>query len=354
MSRMMDDIAGEPEQLARSLAYAFGEGAPALQAAADALIEAGQIVIAGIGASWHAGMAMQAMLLRRGRAAVLVDASELMTIDRLPEDLALVLLSRSGRSIEIVRLAERFAAAGVRVIAITNTPESPLARVAGYVVQTATTFDHAVSVTTYSAIALQGGLLAWAATGGEMTACRRALEEAISRISELVPQWAAALESSGWLSAEGPPTYFLARGSSVASCNEARLLWEEAAKLPATALTTGGFRHGPQEIVRAGLRVAVWIDGEAMRTQDLTLAADLRAFGVKVLLIGQELDDAAADCVLHLPAVPAEWQFVLDVVPIQIAAERQSALRGEDCDTFRLCSYIVEDEGGLTRAAGAS
>jgi glucosamine--fructose-6-phosphate aminotransferase (isomerizing) len=125
------------------------------------------------------------------------------------------------------------------------------------------------------------------------------------------------------------------------------LLWEEAAKQPATALTSGGFRHGPQEIVREGLSIGLWIDAERMRSQDLELARDLREHGARVLLIGQELEESAADCVLCLPAIPAQWQFLIDIFPIQVAAERLAAIRGVDPDSFRLCSYIVEDEGGL-------
>ena len=120
--------------------------------------------------------------------------------------------------------------------------------------------------------------------------------------------------------------------------------------MPATALTAGGFRHGPQEIVRAGFRVGIWIDADHMRAQDLDLARDLRQLGARVLLIGQQLDLSAADCVLSLPAIPSQWQFLIEIIPIQIAAERLAILRGEDPDSFRLCSYIVESEGGLIQS----
>ena len=35
------------------------------------------------------------------------------------------------------------------------------------------------------------------------------------------------------------------------------------------------------------------------------------------------------------------------VLPVQLAAERLSRLSGVDCDSFRICSYVVEDEHGL-------
>jgi glucosamine--fructose-6-phosphate aminotransferase (isomerizing) len=262
-----------------------------------------------------------------------------------------VLLSRSGKSTEIVQLVQKCRARSASVIAITNEADSPLAQGSDIVLNTSTDFDHAVSVTTFSAIVLAGALLALEATGRMAHSVQAELMQSLSAAAAAIPQWSKIIERSGWLGEGDEPTYFIARGASLASCHEARLLWEEAAKKPATALTTGGFRHGPQEIVRKGLRVGIWIDGQRMRTQDLNLARDLMELGASVLLIGQRLEETAGDCVLCLPAIPARWQFLIDIIPIQIAVERLAAVRGVDPDSFRLCKYIVEEEGGLIHPA---
>ncbi len=65
------------------------------------------------------------------------------------------------------------------------------------------------------------------------------------------------------------------------------------------------------------------------------------------MLIGQKLPNDAGDLVFQLPAIPSEWQFLIDIIPAQLVAERLSRLSGVDCDTFRLSSYVVEDEYGL-------
>lgn len=350
-TRLFADILKQPAQLAASLSHMMGAGKPALDAAAAVLRGARSLVIAGIGASWHAGMAMQAELLAAGIPALLLDASELLHCAEVPEGAAVVLLSRSGRSTEIVQLVQKCRARSASVIAITNGAGSPLAQDSDIVLNTSTDFDHAVSVSTYSAIALAGVLLALEATGRSAHPVQAELMQSLSAAAAAIPQWCNIIERSGWLGEGNESTYFMARGASLASCHEARLLWEEAAKRPATALTAGGFRHGPQEIVRKGLRVGIWIDAQRMRMQDLDLVHDLKKLGASVLLIGQQLEESAGDCVLCLPAIPARWQFLIDIIPIQIAVERLAAVRGEDPDSFRLCSYIVEDEGGLMHPA---
>ncbi len=90
-------------------------------------------------------------------------------------------------------------------------------------------------------------------------------------------------------------------------------------------MSTSSFRHGPQEIVRDGMRFCLWIDQTRMRDQDLSVAHDLRELGASVMVIGENLPRDAGDLVCQLPTSPVHWQFVIDVLPVQLAA---NACRG--------------------------
>jgi glucosamine--fructose-6-phosphate aminotransferase (isomerizing) len=248
-----------------------------------------------------------------------------------------------------VQLLNKVASGDTTLIAITNTPDSPLALGSDVVLNMMAAFDHAVSVSMYSAMALIGGLLACAIEGTLDDSLGAQLKNSISASAKSLSSWREQIAASDWVDPQSP-TYLLGRGASLATCHEGQLLWEEAAKLPASAMPTGAFRHGPQEVVRKGLRIALCIDRETLRTQDLALAKDLRKLGVKVLSIGQDLPADAGDLVLQLPAIKQEWQFLLDIIPVQMTAEVLAQVNHQDCDTFRLCQYIVEDEGGIIPA----
>lgn len=351
MTHFLHDILNEPAQLAGALRHTLGEGRAALERAAQALRDSRHVYLTGIGSSWHAGMAMQSIFNRAGFPAGLHDASELLHFVALPAGSALVILSRSGRSVEVVRLLDKARLSGARIIGVTNTPDSPLGQAAEVSITLNAAFDHMVSVSMYSALALAGGLLAAAVTSGIDPGLEGRLAGALRAAGEAIPDWQRRINASDWL-APGAPAYFLARGGSLASCHETRLLWEEAAKAPASALMTGCFRHGPQEIAGAGLRIGMWLDGERLRDQDLALARDLRRLGAAVMLIGHGAPEAAADLVLPLPDIDPAWQFAVDIVPAQLAAELLSHRRGVDCDGFRTCPYIIEDEGGLGSGTG--
>jgi glucosamine--fructose-6-phosphate aminotransferase (isomerizing) len=345
-TKFYSDILKEPTELAKALTYTLGDGRTALEEAAGILKKARHIYLIGIGSSWSAGLSVISFFNAAGRPAILCDASELLHFGDIGQNAAVVVFSRSGKSTEIVKLLPKFSAHGAKVIAITNTPESPLAQEADVVLKMVAAFDNAVSVSMYSAMAMIGGLLACATVGKVDASLAAKLQSALAEAGTKLDSWKQEIEAGDWLDTKAP-LYLLARGASLASSNEGRLLWEEAAKLPATAMPAGGFRHGPQEVLRKGMRIALWIELEKMRAQDLAMAADLRKLGVKVLAIGQNLPTTAADVVIQIPSIPAEWQYVLDIIPIQIAAECLARLGKQDCDGFRLCQYIVEDEGGL-------
>jgi glutamine---fructose-6-phosphate transaminase (isomerizing) len=346
MTKFYQDILKEPTELLRSLDHTLRDGRPSLEEAARILKQSEHIYIVGIGSSWNAGLAVLSFFNAAGRPAMLCDASEILHFGAIPKNATILFLSRSGKSTEIVQLLGKVASSDTKIIAITNTPDSPLALQAHVVLKMMAAFDHAVSVSMYSVLAMIGALLACAIEGNFDDFLSVKLQSALSATAANLSSWREEIAASDWLDPHAP-TYLLGRGASLATCHEGQLLWEEAAKLPASAMPTGAFRHGPQEVVREGLRIALWIDRETLRTQDLALAEDLRKLGVKLLLIGQDLPSDAGDLVLQIPTIRREWQFLIDIIPIQIAAELLAQAGNQDCDTFRLCQYIVEDEGGI-------
>jgi glutamine---fructose-6-phosphate transaminase (isomerizing) len=347
MTRFLDDILRQPQCLAASLEFLFEAGRRQLQAAAARIGKAGHVYLTGIGSSYHAALGAGALFFTGGYPVYVQDAAELLHFAAFPPDSVIVAISRSGESAEIVNLLAKARESTVPVIALTNSDQGALAKEAQIPIVVPVEFDHAISVNTYSTLAAAGAALAGSVLGCFDTALKKSLLQATEETQETIPVWQEQVSASPWLVAEAA-YYFLARGSSLASCYETRLLWEEGVKRPATAMGTGSFRHGPQEIVVDGLRCAIWIDGLRMRTEDLAVAHDLRKLGASVLLIGEDLQDESGDLVLRVPRAPAGWQFLFDIVPAQLAAERLARFLGVDSDTFRLCSYIVKGEYGLT------
>ncbi len=345
MTKFLQDILRQPSEMQRALDYLQGDGAATLVTAATAFGKARTRYVTGMGASWNAALAAAAYFHREGTSVSMLDASELLTA-KIDSGAAVVILSRSGASAEIVTLLEKVREAGAISIGVTNFPDGALAQRADIPIIVPATPDHGISVGTYSTLALAATALAHSVTQTFTAVLAQELAQSLAALPEAMTLWREQMASTEWLAA-GKPCYFLARGSSLASAHEAHLLWQEGAKTPATAMALDSFRHGPQEVITNELRVAIWV-GEPTRDKDLALARDIRRLGAHVLVIGQELPVDSAEQVLQLPRTPTRWQFVTDVVPVQLAAERLASLSGADCDTFRFASYVVRSDTGLS------
>jgi len=346
MTHFLGDILRQPKELQRTLDFLAAAGRPALDAATTAIRRARHVYLTGIGSSWHAALCAGTLFNLRAIPVYLYDAAELLEYAAFPANSVVTVISRSGRSVEIVKLLAKARESGATVIAITNSAQGPLAKGAQIPLVIPVELDHAISVNTYCTLAATAGILASATARTWDGSLADSLAGAFTKTDAAIPVWQSQIADSTWF-APGAVTYFLARGCSSGSGQEARLLWEEGVKSPATAMLTGSFRHGPQEMIAAGTRFGIWLDAEKLREQDLAVARDLGKLGAAVMLIGQNVPQDGGDLVFQLPGIPRDWQFLIDIIPAQLAAEKLAQLSGVDSDTFRYCSFIVENEFGL-------
>src|SRR5882762_10474540 len=186
MTYFLRDILRQPDELQRTLDHFSAAGRGALGAAVAAVRSARHVYLTGIGSSWHAGLNVSALFQLAARPVYLVDAAELVQFAAIPADSVLIVISRSGRSVEIVQLLAKARESGATVIGITNAAEGALAREAQIPMVIPVAMDHAISVNTYTTLALATGILADLVTG-EGTAFPQGLKPnaATSSMSDL-------------------------------------------------------------------------------------------------------------------------------------------------------------------------
>src|SRR2546423_915665 len=124
MTHFLKDIVRQPAELQRAFEFlSAGAGRAQLDAAVGAVWSADYVYLTGIGSSWHAALNVGAIFFAHGRPVYMQDAGELLQFARLPENSVLIVISRSGRSIEIVQLLAKARESGATVVGITNVPE---------------------------------------------------------------------------------------------------------------------------------------------------------------------------------------------------------------------------------------
>src|SRR5262245_25162062 len=92
----------------------------------------GRIVVTGMGKPWLIGQKISATLASTGSPSLALHAAEAFHGDlgHVVRDDVVLCLSNSGETAEIVQLLDAFKKIGAKVIAITGSPRSSLARAA--------------------------------------------------------------------------------------------------------------------------------------------------------------------------------------------------------------------------------
>jgi len=125
-SRFLQDCLAEPRELRAILARLLGPQRAALEESARLLRAAPLPWIAGMGSSFHGGHAIAAFFDAAGLPVRNADAGELLHFAKLAPASTLLVLSRSGRSIEIVELLKTARSARATVIGVTWLGTVPL------------------------------------------------------------------------------------------------------------------------------------------------------------------------------------------------------------------------------------
>jgi glucosamine--fructose-6-phosphate aminotransferase (isomerizing) len=321
------------------LASRTGAGWETAEAAAALLSRADvdHVVIAARGSSDNAARYAQYLLGTTAGLTVGLAAPWLYAGDAPPRlgRAAVLAISQSGRSPDIVGVLEAARSQRRPAIAVTNDASSPLAAAADLVVPLLAGEERSVAATkTY--LASLHALAQIAACLQAQPARERDWLDWFDRLPELVTRTAteqlATRERFDGLAGTSLVTV-VGRGLQLPTAFETALKLRELSGIPAEPFSLPDLLHGPvAALTPAG---AVWLVSTAGRDQpDLGEFAALRgATGASVAVADDDGLLEAADVAVPVDAGLPEWLAPLvAVIPAQAAALRLGELRGVDLD----------------------
>lgn len=301
------------------------------------LRRARRFVLTGMGSSLHALHPLCARLNGAGLPAAMVETDELLRYH--PEALrgaALVAVSQSGRSAEIVRLLRR-RLDSCFVVGVTNTPGSPLARRAAAVVAMAAGDESTVSCKTYLATLAALAWLGDIVCGTDGEPALALLDEAVPGIAAYLAAWKDHVGSLAGLLA-GAGTLFLAgRGDSLAAACTGGLIIKEAAHFHAEGMSAPQFRHGPFEMLGRRVVALVFAGAKPFRKFNLRLAEDIRHAGGRSHIVGEQ----AAEPVFRIRPASEIARPFFEILPAQMITLTLAAMAGREAGRFERASKIT-------------
>ena len=287
----------------------------------------GLVGIASMGASWHASTVFVDRLLRYGRRAVKLDASELMA---LPPELdvadSYIFVSESGRSRETVAAAA-LAPRGAR-LGLTDNPSAPLAEVVDAVIGLGHGEDSRVYTVGYTASLQALGLLATAIDGVEDG-------DDWAGLPELFNNTHAALSSQAKVVAERISELssldVVGDRASYAAAAETALMFREATRTATATYSTYQYLHGPMEPMTSQQGCVIFGDA-----REVPLAGFLAGNKIPTLLVTSgETPEKESLLVMRIPQVAPISRAILEILAAQLVVGELARIRGLGIDGFR-------------------
>jgi glucosamine--fructose-6-phosphate aminotransferase (isomerizing) len=240
---------------------------------------------------------------------------------------------------------------GAPTIAITNTPDSPLAAAAEFAIDLAAGPERAIAATkTYTAelavIALLSAALRASrpdpARGDDPAADERGLAMLGDAITAVLGEEPAVEAAATSLAAMDRCTV-LGRGFEYATAREWALKLKELAHVLADPYSAADFQHGPIALVEPGSTVLMVAPSGLGAADVEQLAPRLASYGADLLVVSDRADlRALGRHAVALPAGLPEWLMpIVSIVPAQLFAMHITRRRGEDPDSPRHLTKVT-------------
>jgi len=336
----INDILHQPDALRDTLSAFERQPFDEVRRLADQL-SAGSIkniVLTGMGSSYHALQPLRLTLIGHSLPAELFETSELIHFlpGLLSSDALIVAVSQSGQSVEMLQLLDKVGPK-TPLLAVTNTPDSPLAQRSDAILLTHAGSETTVSCKTYetalAALSLLGDLL----TGRGPLETLEALAASGGAMAQYLSRWEAHVEVLRQQLKEVRHLIVTGRGTSLAAAGTGGLIVKESAHFPAEGMSSAAFRHGPFEMVSPAMFVLVLAGLGPTRQLNANLVADVRKAGGRAELISVEQGQGP----FSLPPTPEAGLPLLEILPVQMVSIALAVLNGHNPGQFERATKIT-------------
>ena len=252
-------------------------------------------------------------------------------------------VSQSGQSPDIVSVLEEGRKQNCLTLAITNMPDSPLARAADFVLDIQAGPEKAVAATkTYTAELMSVAMISAALSNSEnrwkeLASVSKWAEQALA----LDPQITQMAQRYRYMS----QCVVLGRGFNYATAFEWALKLKELTYLIAEPYSSADFQHGPIAMVEGGFPVlAVAPRGKVHDSMRDMLTRLRKEKDAELVVISDDADALIlAQSPIQLPPQIPEWLTPLvSIIPAQLFACHLTEVKGYDTDAPRNITKVTE------------
>jgi glutamine---fructose-6-phosphate transaminase (isomerizing) len=300
-----------------------------------------RVVLTGMGSSFHALHPLNLELISQGFTALMVETSELVHYkSRFFDPKTLIIAaSQSGQSAEMLRLAQANRKR-CAVIAVTNTPDSPLAKHANVSVLTKAGSEFSVSCKTYVTALMALRWLGDVLCERDLRRTRRELKQACPAVASYLADWKHYVHILAESLRNIRHLFLVGRGASLATVGTGALIVKESDHFHAEGMSSAAFRHGPYEMLSKETFVLVFAGDAKTRDLNQRLLTDILQQEGRAELVDRDAPSPACRLGEHGPAI----RQILEMLPVQMITLALAAQAGREPGRFELASKVTTTE----------
>ena len=271
-----------------------------------------------------------------------------------PEGVTLV-ISQSGETADTLAALRYSKAAGHRIVALLNQPESTIGResdailhtLAGPEIGVASTKAFSTQLVVLAALSLAAARARGHLTPAREAALSAALLEVPARAAEVLNHDARLRGIAEGL-AECRDVLFLGRGTSYPIALEGALKLKEISYIHAEGYAAGEMKHGPIALIDDKVPVIVVAPSDDLFEKTASNLQEAHARGGRVIFLSDKAGiarlGALADEAIELPSVDPFVAPILYAIPVQLLAYHAAVAKGTDVDQPRNLAKSVTVE----------
>jgi glucosamine--fructose-6-phosphate aminotransferase (isomerizing) len=339
--KYLEDILDQPRALDATLASL--DTSQALSDLSQRLLEGKfhRIVLTGMGSSFHALHPLNLQLIGHGFTALMVETSELIHYkSRFFDPKTLIIaVSQSGQSAEMVRLAEVNRKRSA-VIAVTNTPQSPLVEHSTATLFTQAGREFSVSCKTYVTALMVLKFLGDVLCQRDPKQSRRELKITAPSVAEYLSRWRKHVELLANKLHRIRHLFFVGRGASLAAVGTGALIIKESDHFHAEGMSSAAFRHGPFEMLSQDTFVVVFSGDDKTRDLNQRLLSDIQQGGGRAEFVGENSSLAPFRLDNHGDSI----RPILEILPVEMITIALAALVSREAGKFERATKVTTTE----------
>jgi len=325
---MIKEILEQKESIAR----AINQNREQVDEFITALKKSAGIYIIGCGTAHKAAMATEYFFAKiAGKKVNVVAASEMESfMTFIKPNTALVCISQSGETADILEVVEYAQKVDATVLSITNVDSSSLARASDVTLPIKVGPEKAVASTKATTGQITIGFLLAHAFNDTFNEGLGILLGAAANINDMLnPRYEELICSISKKIVDQDNMFIIGRGSLYPMALEAAIKIQEVSYIHAQGFAAGELKHGPIALIEEGTPCVV-LGGDQ---QTISNATEIRSRGALIIGISQE-NNPAFDYWIRVPDA-GDAQALVSLIPIQILAYHLALERGLDPDMPR-------------------